>query len=85
MQSWLAPDLLLLDDFGLRKLTAQQSGDFYDVLVGRHRRAATIITINRAVDEWVALFDDPILANSSGPRGPACPLQKGLAQTTLMP
>jgi hypothetical protein len=47
-----------------RKLTAQQSSDFYDVLVERHRRAATIITSNR---------------------GPACPLQKGLAQTTLMP
>jgi DNA replication protein DnaC len=85
VRSWLVPDLLLLDDFGLRKLTAQQSSDSYDVLVGRHRRAATIITSNRAVDEWVALFDDPILANSSGPRGPACPLQKGLAQTMLMP
>ncbi len=63
LRSWLAPDLLLLDDFGLRKLAAQQSSDFYDVLVERHRRAATIITSNRAVDEWVALFDDPILAN----------------------
>ena len=30
----------------------------------RDRRAATVITSNRAVDEWVALFDDPILANS---------------------
>lgn len=59
------PDLLLLDDFGLRKLTAQQSSDSYDVLAGRHRRAATIITSNRAVDEWLALFDDPILANSA--------------------
>ena len=26
---------------------------------------ATVITSNRAVDEWVALFDDPILANSA--------------------
>jgi IstB-like ATP binding protein len=49
VRSWLAPDLLLLD--------------VYDVLVERHRRAATIITSNRAVDEWMALFDDPILAN----------------------
>jgi DNA replication protein DnaC len=54
-----------VDDFGLRKLTAQQSSDFYDVLVERHARAATILTSNRAVDEWVALFDDPILANSA--------------------
>lgn len=65
LRSWLAPDVVILDDFGLRKLTAQQSSDFYDVLVERHTRAATVITSNRAVDEWVALFDDPILANSA--------------------
>ena len=63
--SWVAPDLVIVDDFGLRKLTAQQSSDFYDVLVERHTCAATIVTSNRAVDEWVALFDDPILANSA--------------------
>jgi len=50
---------------GGQKLTAQQSGDFYDVLVERDKRAATVITSNRAVKEWVALFDDPILANSA--------------------
>jgi DNA replication protein DnaC len=65
LRGWLTPDLLILDDFGLRTLTAQQSSDIYDVLVERDRRAATIITSNRAVDEWVALFDDPILANSA--------------------
>ena len=65
LRSWVAPDLLLLDDFGLRKLTAAQSSDLYDVLVERHNRASTICTSNRAVDEWVALFDDPILANSA--------------------
>src|SRR5512132_230291 len=65
LRGWLAWDLLIVDDFGLRKLTAQQSSDLYDVLVERHRRAATAITSNRAVDEWVALFDDPILANSA--------------------
>ncbi|MGH7373474.1 MAG: IS21-like element helper ATPase IstB [Candidatus Rokuibacteriota bacterium] len=65
LRSWLAPDVLIVDDFGLRKLTAPQSSDFYDVLVERDRRAATLVTSNRAVDEWVALFDDPILANSA--------------------
>jgi DNA replication protein DnaC len=65
LRSWLAPDVLILDDFGLRTLSAQQSSDFYDVLVERDKKAASIITSNRAVDEWVALFDDPILANSA--------------------
>lgn len=65
LRSWVGPDVLIADDFGLRKLTAQQSSDFYDVLVERHTRTSTILTSNRAVDEWVALFDDPILANSA--------------------
>ena len=65
LRTWLAPDLLILDDFGLRKLTAEESGDLYDVLVERDRHTATIITSNRAVEEWIALFDDPILANSA--------------------
>ena len=65
LRGWLAWDVLIVDDFGLRPLTAQQSSDLYDVLVERHRRTATVITSNRAVEEWVALFDDPILANSA--------------------
>ena len=65
LRGWLAWDVLIVDDFGLCPLTAQQSSDLYDVLVERHRRTATVITSNRAVEEWVALFDDPILANSA--------------------
>jgi len=59
LRGWLAPDVVILDDFGLRKLTAQQSSDFYDVLVERDKHAATVITSNRAVDEWVALYRRP--------------------------
>jgi DNA replication protein DnaC len=61
----LAPDLLVLDDFGLRRLTAQQSSDLYELILERHRRASTIVTSNRAIDEWIPLFDDPILAQSA--------------------
>ena len=49
LRGWLAWDVLIVDDFGLRPLTAQQSSDLYDVLVERHRRTATVITSNRAV------------------------------------
>jgi DNA replication protein DnaC len=61
----LAPDLLVLDDFGLRRLSAEQSSDLYEVILERHRRASTIVTSNRAIDEWIPLFDDPILAQSA--------------------
>lgn len=65
LRSLLAPDLLIIDDFGLRRLTAQQSSDFYEVIIERHRRASTIVTSNRAIEEWIPLFDDPILAQSA--------------------
>jgi DNA replication protein DnaC len=61
----LATDLLIIDDFGLRRLDALQSNDMYEVIIGRHKRAATIFTSNRAVEEWIPLFDDPILAQSA--------------------
>jgi hypothetical protein len=35
------------------------------VIIGRHRQSSLIITSDREVAEWVALFDDPILANSA--------------------
>ena len=62
---YLAPDLVILDDFGLRRLTAQQSNDLYELIIERHRHASFCITSNRSVDEWLGLFDDPILGNSA--------------------
>ena len=65
LRSYLALDLLIIDDFGLRKLSATASSDLYEVLIGRHKRASTIVTSNRSVEEWITLFDDPILAQSA--------------------
>lgn len=65
LQRFLAPDLLIIDDFGLRRLDSQQSSDVYEVIIERHQRSSTILTSNRTVEEWVVLFDDPILAQSA--------------------
>ena len=62
---YLAPDLLVVDDFALHRLTQQQSEDLYALIIERHRRASFIVTSNRDVAEWVGLFADPILANSA--------------------
>ena len=59
------PDLLILDDLGLHRLTYQQSADLYQLIISRHRVTSFIITSNRAVEEWLSLFDDPILGNSA--------------------
>ena len=52
-------------DLGLQRLTAQQSADLYELILNRHRSSSFVITSNRAVDEWLSLFDDPILGNSA--------------------
>ena len=62
---FLAPELLIVDDFGLQRLSAQQSQDLYELIIERHRRSSFIVTSNRGVDEWLGLFEDPILANSA--------------------
>ena len=64
-RSFLSPNLLNLDDLGLHKLTAQQSADLYELIVSRRRVSSFVITSNRAVEEWLSLFDDPILGNSA--------------------
>ena len=43
-RSFLTPDLLILDDLGLHRLTAQQSADLYELILNRHRSSSFIIT-----------------------------------------
>ena len=65
LRSYVTPDLLIIDDFALRRLDTTQSSDLYEVIIERHKRASTIFTSNRTVDEWIPLFDDPMLAQSA--------------------
>ena len=51
LRRYLAPHLLIVDDFALRRLDARQSSDIYEVIIERHKRASTIFTSNRTVEE----------------------------------
>ena len=61
----LRVDLLILDDVALEALDAIETHDFYQVVIERHRRAATVWTSNRDPKEWLALMADPMLAQSA--------------------
>ena len=65
LRRYLAPQLLIIHDSTLRRLDPRQSSDIYEVIIARHRRASTIFTSNRTVDEWIPLFDDPMLAQNA--------------------
>jgi len=58
-------DLLILDDFALRTLDATETNDFYELIVERHRTAATIVTSNREPAEWMSMMSDALLAQSA--------------------
>ena len=48
--SFLSPDLLILDDLGLHRQSAQQNADLYELIIGRHWASSFIITSNSALD-----------------------------------
>jgi DNA replication protein DnaC len=64
LKFFLKPQLLVIDDFGLKQLRDRDPESFYDVIAGRYENSATLITSNRALDEWPDLFGDPLLASS---------------------
>ena len=61
----LAVDLLILDDFALDAMDAQESRDAYEIFTERHRAGSIIVTSNRGPDEWLATFADPVRAQSA--------------------
>jgi DNA replication protein DnaC len=65
LAAYIRPDLLILDDFGLKPMRPPASEDLYEVIDGRYGRAPIIITTNRAFDEWLELFDQPVLASAA--------------------
>ncbi len=58
-------DLLILDDFALRPLDTTETNDFYELIVERHHKAATIVTSNREPSEWMSMMSDALLAQSA--------------------
>lgn len=61
----LRVDLLLIDDFALQPMDSVDTADIYELIVERHRAAATVVTSNREPVEWLAFMADPLLAQSA--------------------
>lgn len=58
-------DLLIVDDFALEAMSREESRDVYQLFVDRNARLPTIVTSNRDTAEWLAAFDDTLLAQSA--------------------
>ena len=60
-----SPDLLIVDDIGLRPLDGEEPLDLYEVIRARYERGAMVLTSNRAVEEWYPLFKDELMASAA--------------------
>ena len=58
------PDVLILDDFGMRKLTATEAQDLCEILEERSFGKATVITTQLPLDHWAEVIADPVIADA---------------------
>ena len=58
-------DVLIIDDFALEPMSREESRDIYQLFVERNARLSTVVTSNRDTAEWIATFDDALLAQSA--------------------
>ncbi len=50
--------LLILDDFGMRKLPLTAAEELLEIIMRRYERASTLLTSNRPVEDWGKLLGD---------------------------
>jgi len=50
--------LLIIDDFGMRKLPLTAAEDLLEIVMRRYERASTLLTSNRPVEDWGKLLGD---------------------------
>jgi DNA replication protein DnaC len=58
MESISGVGLLIIDDFGMRKLPQTAAEDLLEIVMRRYERASTLLTSNRPVDDWGKLLAD---------------------------
>jgi DNA replication protein DnaC len=51
-------DLLIIEDFGMKRMGPAAAEDLLEVFVRRHEAASTVITTNRPTQDWGAFLGD---------------------------
>jgi DNA replication protein DnaC len=58
------PDLVILDDFGMRKLSATEAQDLCELLEERSINKSTLFTTQLPLDHWAEVIADPVIADA---------------------
>lgn len=64
MARYLKPDLLIIDDFGMKQLP-KRSGEFlFEIVMRRYETRSTMMTTNRPLEDWGKLLGDVATATA---------------------
>jgi len=58
LRRYLNPELLIIDDFGLKQLPKNSGEHLFEVIMRRYENRSTIMTSNRPLEEWGKLPGD---------------------------
>lgn len=64
MNQLIKCDLLILDDFAFRKIDQPSSEYLYTIVDNRYGSKSIILTSNRAMNDWMGIFPDPVMAGA---------------------
>lgn len=67
-EKMIKPDLLILDDFGMKKLTTGESEDWREILEERSFGKSTMLTTQLPTDHWSEAIADPVLSEAISDR-----------------
>lgn len=58
MAKYLQPDLLILDDMGMKQLPKRSGEYLFEIIMRRHQLKSTMMTSNRPLEDWGKLVGD---------------------------
>jgi DNA replication protein DnaC len=58
LTKYLKPELLIIDDMGIKQLPVKAGEYLFEVILRRHEKRSTIMTSNRPIEEWGKLIND---------------------------
>ena len=58
LNKYLKPDLLIIDDMGLKVLPPKSGEILLEIIMRRYENRSTIMTSNRPIEEWGKLLSD---------------------------
>ena len=58
MARYLKPDLLILDDMGMKQLPKRSGEYLFEIIMRRHELRSTMMTSNRPLEDWGKLIGD---------------------------